>query len=100
MENLANETRLAALENKVDLILEQLKNNRAVTVNANKIVDNNFEILNSKIGELKTVINTLHIDTNQNFKEVKLELIKINEATGYTDLTSNLTLIHGSKKQA
>jgi len=89
--------RLSELEIKIDLILDQLANNRDVTTNANKIVDNNFEILNSKIGGLKKKISELHSDTNQNFEEVKMELVKINSATGYVDLTSNLKIVQGGK---
>jgi hypothetical protein len=89
--------RLADLEKKVDLILGQLKRINDITVNANKIVDNNFVILDKKIEELKNILTALDSSTDQNFKEVKLELIKINSATGYTDLSDNLKLIQGGK---
>ncbi|MBC6411318.1 MAG: hypothetical protein GDA42_12870 [Ekhidna sp.] len=62
-----------------------------------KIIDNNFEILNQKIDRLQNRVNMLHSDTQQNFDEVKLELIKIQKTTGYQSIYENFLQVSKSK---
>ena len=87
-------SRIDAVEGKLDSILKSLKSASETRINNAKIIDNNFEMLNSKIEALDKKIKTLHTDTNQNFEEVKFELVKIQKTTDYDSLYDNLRIVN------
>ena len=60
----------------------------------NEIVDDNFAKLNQKIDTLDDRVSKLHGDTNKNFKDVKLELVKLQKTTGYEELYQNLLKVN------
>jgi len=91
------EEQIKTLEKKVDIIVETLKKSDEIRENNAKIIDNNFEILNQKIDAVDKKVNALHSDTQQNFDEVKLELVKIQKTTGYDEMYDNLKVVNGGK---
>lgn len=91
------EGKIKELESKVDVLLEILKSHEETRNNNAIILDNNFEILNQKIDFLKSKLTILHIDTQQNFDDVKLELVKIQKTTGYKDVYDNMHVVKGKK---
>jgi hypothetical protein len=70
------ELKVKSLESVMSSILKVLTE---IQADANQ----NFEVLNSKI-------DNLHQDTGVNFKEVKHELKKIQNVTGYEEMYANL----------
>ncbi len=93
------ENKIKELEEKIDSMLVMLKAQDNMRDNNAIIIDNNFEILNKKIDSLKTKLNSLHTDTQQNFDDVKFELVKIQKTTGYRDIyENNLQVVSGNKK--
>lgn len=92
------EERVDAIESKIDSILEALKSASEIRKNNGSIIDNNFVLLNEKINKLSEVVKTLHSDTNQNFEEVKFELIKIQKTTDYDIFYENLKIVGDVKE--
>lgn len=83
------EERLKSLESKVDVVIENLK-----TINYNvKVLDENIQTLNKKVEAVDNRISDLHADSNKGFKEVKIELKKIQTATGYEEIYENLRIV-------
>lgn len=110
MNNSELESKVNVLENKIQGIEEGIKHILSVvtenfssiggsfeSVSENfKTVSNNFESVESKINSLESKVDvidkriySLHGDTDSNFKEVKMELKKINYSTGYVDQFNN-----------
>lgn len=69
--------KIQEIENKIDSILDALKESAEIRTNNGIIIDNNFQILNSKIENLSSQLSSLHKDQLQGFDEVKMELVKI-----------------------
>lgn len=93
---LTDKERISELENKIDSILEALKDASDIRKNNASILDNNFQILNKKIEILDKKVSSLHADTTQNFDEVKMELVKIQKTTQYDELYENLKVVGNS----
>jgi len=93
-------TQIEDIQKSIEKIFETLKQNGSIRENTGIIINNNFEILNKKMDNISKRIDSLHSDTNQNFDDVKLELVKIQTATNYMDLYDNLNAIknHAGKE--
>ena len=87
------EDKILNIESQLENIIKTLAAQKTADDNNATIIDNNFQILNSKIDSLKKSLNALHSDTQQNFDDVKLELVKIQKITGYEDMYSNLSIV-------
>ena len=86
--------KIGRLELKIDFILKALKEANDIRKNNASIIDNNFQILDAKIDSIDKKLKSLHADTNQNFDEVKLELVKIQKTTQYDELYDNLKIVN------
>ena len=80
-ENINLEEKLKSLEEKINVLSD-------IVLNGFKVTDENFEGLNNKV-------DSLHTNTSSEFKEVKVELKKIQSATGYNEYFSNMEVIKG-----
>ena len=85
------------LDGKLDLVLKGIKNLSDIMQSDALIIDKNFQILENKIENVDKKVSILHADTNHNFDEVKMELVKIQKTTQYDELYSNLKIV-GEKK--
>ncbi len=88
---------IQSLNFKVDSLIDLFNKNSAAANEVNKMVDNNFTLLDDKIEEIKGQLSGFHSDTMIKFKEVKMELIKINNATNYLELENNLSVVKGNR---
>ena len=79
-------SKVKIIEQKLNAIIETLHSADEIRKNNASIIDNNFEVLYQKI-------ESLHLDTNKSFKEVKFELVKIQKITDYDELYRNMKIV-------
>lgn len=94
------EQRVLDLENTISTLIKHIQEvNNSIVVGFGK-VDNNFDLINDKIDALQgnstasieTVegkIDALHGSTKLGFSDLKTEISKINDATGYEGMFKN-----------
>jgi hypothetical protein len=83
-----SQERIDLLESKVESLESVMKSIHNVLRQIQSDANDNFSVLNSKIDDL-------HSDTGDGFKEVKLELKKIQNVTGYEAIYANTPNIGG-----
>lgn len=84
-----SEDRIISLETKITEMQESITNILHVMHLFVKAADENFTEIKAKIDTLEAKVDNLDGSTEQNFKEVKWELKKIQDVTQYADIHAN-----------
>ena len=87
------ETRLTALESKLDSLISSFITHSQHSVKSFKATDENFEIINEKVDCLMKDSNKEFSDVGEKLGEIKHELTKIQKLSNYTQEYENLLSI-------
>ncbi|WP_188051724.1 hypothetical protein [Flavobacterium sp. GP15] len=87
------ETRLTALESKLDSLISSFLTHSQHSVKSFKATDNNFEIINEKVDALINNSNDEFKGVGEKLGEIKHELIKIQKVSNYSEEYENLLSI-------
>jgi hypothetical protein len=90
-----SDQKIKELKEKVDALLTILGKSIQLNGEGFDLISDNFKSLEEKVDSIDKKIKNFHGATDENFKDVKFELKKLNETHDYQEMFNNLQIVKG-----